>query len=69
MDPLHPITPGPPAVPARVPPVDRLQRVSRDRDRPSAEERERRRRARQREQKPGSEEDGEQGPGRIDIRV
>lgn len=68
MDPLHPITPGPPAIPTRVPPVDRLRPVSRERDRPSAEERERRRRER-RGQAQGGPEDGEPGPGHIDIRV
>jgi hypothetical protein len=68
MDPLHPITPGPPAVPTRrVPPVDRLVKISRDGDRPPRDaEEERRRRAR--ESKPP--EDGEgRGEGHIDVRV
>jgi hypothetical protein len=66
MDPLHPITPGPPAVPRRaVPPVDRLARITREGDRPARDAEERRRRARQ-EQLADGEEPGE---GRIDIRV
>jgi hypothetical protein len=68
MDPLHPITPGPPAVPTRrVPAVDRLVRISRNGDRPKREAEERRERARQRGEAP---QDGEEpGPGRIDVRV
>lgn len=68
MDPLHPITPGPPAVPARrVPPVDRLVRISRDGDRPPRDaEEERRRRARESERR--EDEDGP-APGHIDVRV
>ena len=69
MDPLHPISPGPPAVPTRrVPPVDRLVRISRDGDRPEQEAEERRRRARQRRAE-APQDDEERGPGRIDVRV
>jgi hypothetical protein len=44
-DPIHPITPGPPAISrtGRLP-VERLERIARERDRPSAEQRERKRR-------------------------
>lgn len=66
MDPLHPITPGPPAVPTRrVPPVDRLAMITREGDRPARDAEERRRRARQ-AQLPDDEEPGE---GHIDVRV
>ncbi len=63
MDPLHPITPGPPAIPTRsVPPVDRLVKISRDRDRPPRDgEEERRRRAR--ESEPRDEDDGGRARG------
>jgi hypothetical protein len=69
MDPLHPITPGPPVVPARrVPPVDRIARISRDGDRPDRKAEERRDQARRRP--PEAPEDGEErGPGRIDVRA
>jgi hypothetical protein len=69
MDPLHPITPGPPAMPTRrVPPVDRLARITRDGDRPGRETEERRNRARERPAE--APEDGEErGPGHIDVRV
>ena len=69
MDPLHPITPGPPAVPTRVPPVDRLVKVTREGDRPSRDAEERRRRAqRARSQQPAGD-DADPGPGHIDITV
>lgn len=64
MDPVHPITPGPPALPnAGVPPVQRLPRVSRERDRPEAES-ERRRRSRP--AKPEGSEPEEGGP-HVDV--
>jgi len=67
MDPLHPITPGPPIPTHRVPPVDRLRKISREGDRPPRDaEEERRRRAR--ESEPRDEGEG-QGEGHIDIRV
>jgi hypothetical protein len=68
MDPLHPITPGPPAVPTRrVPPVDRLAKITREGDRPARDaEEERRRRARRSQLHPGGDQPGE---GHIDIRV
>jgi len=69
MDPLHPITPGPPAIPTRrVPPVDRLAKVTREGDRPAQDAEERRRRARERPSTQGP--DGEQpAGGHIDVRV
>jgi len=69
MDPIHPITPGPPAIPrAAVPPVDRLKRISRERDRPSKD-------AQQKERREpmgadGHEDQGEDdGRPHIDIRA
>jgi hypothetical protein len=45
MDPIHPITPGPPTVsPANRPAVQRLERITRERDRPSKDAQERQRR-------------------------
>jgi hypothetical protein len=36
MDPIHPIAPGPPLIPrGTLLPVDRLERISRERDRPA----------------------------------
>jgi hypothetical protein len=43
MDPIHPIAPGPPLIPrGATVPVERLERISRERDRPAKERRERR---------------------------
>jgi hypothetical protein len=42
MDPIHPIAPGPPLIPRGTQPVERLQRISRERDRPAKERRQRR---------------------------
>jgi hypothetical protein len=45
VDPIHPIAPGPPLIsPATRPPVQRLERVTRERDRPSKDPQQRRRR-------------------------
>lgn len=45
MDPIHPIAPGPPAIShAGSLPVQRLERVSRERDRPAKDTPERKRR-------------------------
>ncbi len=67
MDPIHPIAPGPPAIPPRgAPPVQRLERITRERDRPSRDREERRRR----EPPPAperGEDDGEHP--HIDVRV
>ena len=73
MDPLHPIAPGPP--PIATPPVERLERITRERDRPTRDESQReRRRARDRTDR--SEGDAEHGEPRddgehphIDVRV
>jgi hypothetical protein len=44
MDPIHPITPGPPAIPpSGTPPVQRLERITRERDRPPSDRQQRRR--------------------------
>jgi hypothetical protein len=43
VDPIHPITPGPPPISARLP-VEPLERITRERDRPSRDARERKRR-------------------------
>jgi len=68
MDPLHPITPGPPPVPTRrVPPVDRLVKVTREGDRPARDEEERRRRGQRSQQPPADPENP--GEGHIDVRV
>ena len=70
MDPIHPIAPGPPAIPrSGTAPVQRLQRISRERDRPPPEEQQRKRR----DPPPdttASELDGEDGEHRhIDVRA
>ena len=69
MDPIHPIAPGPPAIPrTAVPPVGRLPKVSREGDRPAADSEQRRRR--RREEQPSRYDDGEDdGRPRIDVRV
>jgi hypothetical protein len=73
MDPVHPIAPGPPAIPpaTRVP-VERLERITRERDRPSKDAREREReRERRRSPAPQESEGGEDGDGprHIDVRA
>jgi hypothetical protein len=69
MDPIHPILPGPVGPPSRAPkPVERLERVSRERDRP----RDGRGRGRPREPPPPLPERGpedEDGRPRVDVRV
>ncbi len=44
MDPIHPITPGPPAILPGTRPVERSERISRERDRPARDRQERGRR-------------------------
>jgi hypothetical protein len=51
----------------RVPPVERLERIARERDRPSKDSEQRRRRAD--EQTQGYEGERDEGEGHIDIRV
>lgn len=65
MDPVHPIAPGPPALPnAGIPPVQRPERVSRERDRP----REDQQRRRHRPPPPPRAEGGEdEGGAHIDV--
>lgn len=65
MDPLNPIPSSAPAMPSRrVPPVDRLPRVTREGDRPRREPSERRE-----GREPPEPDDGGGEDGHIDIRV
>jgi hypothetical protein len=69
VDPIHPIVPGPPAVSrtARVP-VERLERITRERDRPSHERQERKRR--EPPPAPDAERDGDDDEHpHIDVRA
>jgi hypothetical protein len=67
MDPLGPITPGSAAPPSRrVPPVDRLRRITREGDRPDREDSPDDGSRRRPADGHGEHEDGE---GHIDIRV
>ena len=68
MDPIHPIAPGPLPIPQGTTPVERLQRISRERDRP---QRERRGQARQEPPPEPPPDRGEDDEGRphIDIRA
>ncbi len=70
MDPIHPMSPGP-ASPARIerrPPVERLERVSRERDRPSHDAPEREARRPPPEPDPDREED-DGGHPHVDVRA
>ncbi len=70
VDPIHPITPGP-SSPGRIerrPPVERPERVSRERDHPSRDLPDRRRREGAPEPDPGREED-DGGHPHVDVRV
>jgi len=68
MDPIHPIAPGPPAISrAERVPVQRLERVSRERDRPSQEQWERGRRRPPPKPKPEDGEDDEHP--HVDVRA
>jgi hypothetical protein len=70
MDPLHPIAPGPPTRASGRPPIERVERVSRERDRPDKEGRRRQRRT---SEQPGPlevrPEEGDDGLPHIDVRV
>lgn len=68
MDPIHPIAPGPLPIPAATPPVERLQRISRERDRPA---RERQEQAWRKQPQPAPDRDGEDDGEHphIDVRV
>ena len=69
MDPLHPIMPVPGGIPSLAPkPVERLERVSRERDRPR-DERERNRRREPPPQPPDLGPEDEDGRPRVDVRV
>jgi hypothetical protein len=65
VDPLNPITYGPSVPSRRVPPVERLPRVSREGDRPRREPSERR----EGEEPPSRHDEDEDGEGHIDVRV
>jgi hypothetical protein len=68
VDPIHPIVPGPLPIPAVTTPVERLQRISRERDRPARE----RQQQRQRETPPapvGDHDEDDGGHPHIDIRA
>ena len=65
MDPLHPIIYGPAMPSRRVPPVERLPRVSREGDRPRREPSERR----EGEEHPPPRGEDEDGEGHVDVRV
>jgi hypothetical protein len=69
MDPIHPITPGPPAIaPASRLPVDPPQRISRERDRPARDDQ--RGRAREQPPDPQPEQGEDESDGtHIDIRA
>ncbi|HEY4810736.1 MAG TPA: hypothetical protein VIH71_06725 [Solirubrobacteraceae bacterium] len=58
MDPIHPIVPGPLPIPAVTTPVERLQRIARERDRPARERQEQGRR--KPPPAPPSDRDGEE---------
>lgn len=67
MDPIHPIAPGPPAIQrATSVPVERLERVSRERDRPSPDAQERRRREAQ-ARRAFEEDEEDDGLPHIDV--
>jgi hypothetical protein len=68
VDPIHPIAPGPPptARAGRVP-VQRVERITRERDRPPTEERERRKQ--DPPQPPPQDGEDEDGHRHIDVRV
>jgi hypothetical protein len=73
MDPIHPITPGLPLIPrGAMLPVERLERISRERDRPTHEERRERRdpayRSSNDPEEEGAQEDDDGRP-HIDVRA
>jgi len=73
MDPIHPITPGPSPISARLP-VEPLERITRERDRPARDEGQRRRRQPPPELDSASSPQGEHGEdddGRphVDVRA
>jgi hypothetical protein len=73
MDPIHPIAPGPPLLPrGALLPVERLERISRERDRPAKDkQRERRDPAYGRAKDPRDGENPQDDDGRphVDVTV
>jgi hypothetical protein len=68
MDPIHPIAPGPPAIPRGASPVERPERITRERDRPSRDRQQRGRR--EPPPAPESERTGDDGEHpHIDVRA
>jgi hypothetical protein len=68
MDPINPITPGPPPISARLP-VQPLQRITREQDRPSPQEQRRRRRQAREEPDAGPDERDDDGRPHVDVRA
>jgi hypothetical protein len=71
MDPIGPIAPGgPPVVPRRgLPPIDRLERVSRERDRPGTDAQRRDRREPEQRKQPKPEDASGEQRKHIDVRA
>jgi hypothetical protein len=71
VDPIHPIAPGPPAIPrAGSVPVERAERISRERDRPEADQPQRRRRRPTPPAAPAPARGGEDGEQpHVDVRA
>jgi hypothetical protein len=71
VDPIHPIAPGPPAVPpGGTRPVERLERISRERDRPPKDRQRRdRREPAGRESADGESSDEDEGRPHVDVRA
>jgi hypothetical protein len=69
-DPIHPITPGPPAVSrAGRTPVERLERITRERDRPMGDPRERKRRQPPPSEAERDERDDDGHTPHVDVRA
>jgi hypothetical protein len=71
MDPIDPISSGgPAAVPRRgLPPIDRLERISRERDRPGRDAQRRAPRDQEPREQPGQENTANGQHGHIDVRA
>jgi hypothetical protein len=67
VDPIHPIAPGPPSISQR-PPVEPLERITRERDRPSRDAQQRKRRESSATPVPELGVDDEGRP-HVDVRV
>jgi hypothetical protein len=68
MDPINPITPGPPPISARLP-VQPLQRISREHDRPSNEQQGRKRRPPREQPDAEVEKRDDDGRPHVDVRA